>query len=76
LWQAYRVPVFEQIIGRSGRLLAAECEAHDGLHIESPDVQLSGEKFETLACACGRTTPRLVPAEPSEALRRAAASAR
>src|SRR5258708_2127553 len=28
LWQAYRVPVFEQIIGRSGRLLAAECEAH------------------------------------------------
>ncbi len=76
LWQAYRVPVFEQIIGRSGRLLAVECEAHDGLHVESPDFLPAGEKIETLACACGRTTPRLVPAEALESLRRAATSAR
>lgn len=35
LWRAFHVPVFEQRIGRSGGLLAWECEAHDGLHIES-----------------------------------------
>src|SRR5258708_5470081 len=33
-WRAFRVPVFEQIIGPSGQLLAGECEAHEGLHIE------------------------------------------
>jgi hypothetical protein len=35
LWKAFRVPAFEQVIDESGGLLATECEAHDGLHIES-----------------------------------------
>ena len=61
LWRAFRVPVFEQRIDESGRLLAAECEAHEGLHLESPGVSLNqGELLETAPCGCGRTTPRLI----------------
>ncbi|MGH9721450.1 MAG: hypothetical protein ACRD8O_14670 [Bryobacteraceae bacterium] len=33
LWRVFRVPVFEQYIGFDGRLIAWECEAHDGLHM-------------------------------------------
>jgi hypothetical protein len=77
LWRAFRVPVFEQRIDASGRLLAAECEAHDGLHIESPGVSLQpGEVMETAPCGCGRSTPRLVATERVENLRKVAAYAR
>lgn len=34
LWQSFGVPVYELLIGPRGVLLASECEAHDGLHIE------------------------------------------
>ncbi len=75
-WDAFRVPVFEQIIGEGGELLAAECEAHDGLHIESEQQPLDQMKVDESPCACGRKTPRLVPADPRETLRRVAAYAR
>lgn len=76
LWRAFRVPVFEQIIGPEGELLAAECEAHDGLHIEIPGLTWIGYRLETAACGCGRKTPRLTPEEPAERARGAAAYAR
>ena len=59
LWWAFRVPVFEQVIGKSGKLLAAECEAHDGLHVASPDLPLHGESVDDSLCPCGRKTPRI-----------------
>ena len=59
LWSAFRVPVFEQVIGKSGRLLAAECEAHDGLHVASPDFSLHGESVDDSLCPCGRKSPRI-----------------
>jgi hypothetical protein len=76
LWRAFRVPVFEQIIGPDGELLAAECEAHDGLHIEIAGLPWVGYQLEISACGCGRKTPRLTPAEPVERVRSAAAYAR
>ena len=77
LWQAFRVPVFEQRIDESGSLLAAECEAHDGLHIEAPDLApRAGEILETAPCGCGRTSPRLIAPERVENLRKVAAYAR
>jgi hypothetical protein len=77
LWRAFRVPVFEQRIDASGRLLASECEAHDGLHIESPGLPpQKGEVLETSPCGCGRSTPRLVAPERTENLRKVAAYAR
>jgi hypothetical protein len=76
-WRAFRVPVFEQRIDRSGALLAVECEAHDGLHIEAPDLAPQpGEVLETASCGCGRTTPRLIAPERVENLGKSAASAR
>ena len=76
IWRAFRVPVFEQIIGENGILLAAECEAHAGLHIESPKLELLGRATETEACGCGRSTPRIKPVAQLEDVRSAAAYAR
>jgi len=76
LWRAFRVPVFEQIIGPEGELLAAECEAHDGLHIAIPGRSWDGYRLEIGPCGCGRKTPRLTPVEVGERIRSAAAYAR
>jgi hypothetical protein len=76
LWRAFRVPVFEQRIDGLCNLLAAECEAHDGLHLESPAAMpREGEMVETATCGCGRITPRLIAPE-RETLRKVAAYAR
>ena len=34
LWAAWRAPIFEQFRGFQGELLAAECEAFEGLHFD------------------------------------------
>jgi hypothetical protein len=74
LWTAFRVPVFEQIVGPRGVLLAAECEAHDGLHVDLAKLEPSKVEVGQLAsnarhidmspCGCGRKTPRLKVASP------------
>ena len=76
LWRAFRVPVFEQIIGPDGELLAAECEAHDGLHIETPGLRWEGYRMELVPCGCGRKTPRLTPVALADRVRSVAAYAR
>jgi hypothetical protein len=75
-WRAFSVTVFEQIIGTNGELVAAVCEAHDGLHIETPGLPFDGFRMEISACGCGRKTPRLTSVEPVERARSAAAYAR
>ncbi len=32
-WRVFQVPVFEQRLGFDGRVIAYECEAHNGLHV-------------------------------------------
>ena len=76
LWWAFRVPVFEQVIGKSGKLLAAECEAHDGLHVASPLLSLHGEPVDESPCPCGRKTSRIGVARRATLERRVAAYAR
>jgi hypothetical protein len=61
LWNAFGVPVFQQIVGANGSLLGAECEAHDGLHIESSKFAAAGGLVEPAPCGCGRKTARLKP---------------
>lgn len=39
LWRAFLVPVFELCVDRSGNLIAAECEAHDGWHLTDPKLE-------------------------------------
>ena len=76
LWTAFRVPAFEQIIGEDQMLLARECEAHDGLHIESAKLTIAPQRIDHSECGCGRKTPRLIFEERPEVIRRLAAYAR
>lgn len=65
LWSAFGVPVFEQLRGRSGSIVARECEVHDGLHIEHHAIRSELDsrhvrfEVETAHCECGSETPRL-----------------
>jgi hypothetical protein len=75
LWRAFGVPLFEQVVDGSGHLLAGECEAHDGLHVESQGFKLADHFVDSSPCGCGRKTPRLRTSRQPE-LERVAASAR
>jgi len=80
LWKGFRVPIFEQIVDQDGMLLAFECEAHDGLHIESTRFsrQDHGNQYVVYKhpCACGRVVPRLRSTHRPELQRPLAAYAR
>ena len=60
LWRTFGLPVFEQVIGTRGQLLATECDAHDGLHVEATggDLILENAELNTNPCPCGRKSPR------------------
>ena len=48
LWRAFLVPVFELLVDRNGKLLAAECEAHDGWHLADLSLEILPEEEELL----------------------------
>ncbi|HXI38836.1 MAG TPA: hypothetical protein VNH83_02610 [Bryobacteraceae bacterium] len=45
-WRVFQVPVFEQRVGFDGRVVAYECDAHDGLHV-MPESAAFEETAET-----------------------------
>lgn len=50
LWDAFELPVFEQLHGLEGELLASECDAHEGMHLETDSAvfeNLDGELVVT-----------------------------
>lgn len=49
LWQAFRVPVFEQLRGWGGAVIARECEVHDGLHVDPNAVIVQWHESELIA---------------------------
>jgi hypothetical protein len=55
-WKAFGVPLFEQYLDSRNNLLAAECDAHAGLHVVSG---CQGIALEHEVCACGNPAPRL-----------------
>jgi hypothetical protein len=65
LWRAFGLPVFEQFLGEDGRVVASECEVHDGLHMNEAGTPIAGEpagysaEIVTGHCYCGLETPRL-----------------
>ena len=63
LWRAFRIPLFEQIINQEGVVLAAECEAHNGLHIESQWLAVGDHEIDRSLCGCGKASPRLIERE-------------
>ncbi len=50
LWRWSRVPVYEQIRGRDGRLVAVECDTRNGFHLAEDGQEGSGAG----PCNCGR----------------------
>jgi hypothetical protein len=58
-WRVFGVPLFEQIVDRSSRVIARECDAHDGLHIHSDEFELTGYQLDDSPCGCGSKIPRL-----------------
>jgi hypothetical protein len=64
MWHAFKVPVFEQLRGDDGGIVARECEVHHGLHIsDSLAAQFSSDAALELMhdpCECGSETPRLI----------------
>jgi hypothetical protein len=59
LWTAFGVPVFEQLLGSDGTVIASECEVHDGLHLRANEPFFLDGEVVTEQCACGLETPRL-----------------
>ena len=60
LWRAFGVPVFEQLRGSDGAIIARECEVHDGLHISAELAREFGEAITYDQCECGSEVPRLL----------------
>jgi len=58
LWKAFGLPVFEQLRGGNGKVIARECEVHNGLHLDT-NSDLSSAEIITGPCDCGLETPRL-----------------
>lgn len=53
-WNVFKVPVHEQFYGFGGELLAWECEAHQGLHINSKNAVFEeGSRAELLVSLIG-----------------------
>lgn len=65
LWERFGVPVYEQVIGKNGDLLASECETHRGLHVyaSEPDADWFRSDWveETDLCPCGRSARLIIP---------------
>jgi hypothetical protein len=61
LWRSFGVPLFEQIVDPFCRLIAGECEAHDGLHVVDQEMglELVGYLLDAAPCGCGKKTVRL-----------------
>lgn len=55
LWEAFEVPVFEQLEWPGGALLAEECEAHSSLHVCARNLRIDRAKDGETILA--RTTP-------------------
>jgi hypothetical protein len=59
IWNSLRVPLLEYLVDPDGRIVARECEAHDGLHIEASfEASAIGDVVRN-TCGCGRDGARL-----------------
>ena len=58
LWQVFHVPVLAVLLDRDGHLMAYECEAQSGLHVES-QAPWSAGVLQSAPCECGRPGLRL-----------------
>ena len=62
LWDLFQVPLYEQVLDSQARLLATECEAHDGMHILAEWDQLKASDIVDGPCECGVSARRVIVA--------------
>jgi len=60
-WDVFGVPAFELYLSLRNRLIATECDAHEGLHIRVSSARREGWIRDSSLCACGDARPRLMP---------------
>jgi hypothetical protein len=58
IWNTFGVPAFEYLLDDAGKVVAEECEAHDGLHFDSVVENLEATIIDQ-ECPCGRPGSRL-----------------
>jgi hypothetical protein len=60
-WRVFQAPVFEHLLSPHGRIVAMECDAHDGLHLLDQNAPLNGlrARLDRTPCGCGNWHPRL-----------------
>jgi hypothetical protein len=54
LWQAFGVPIYELLMSAQGMLLASECEAHEGWHVE-PGARFAAINDEIVLLTGGKS---------------------
>lgn len=64
LWAWFGLPIYEQIRGAAGQLLAESCDAHGDFHLRTHDPSPLSLEPAGQPCFCGRTDPtfRIHPA--------------
>jgi hypothetical protein len=82
LWRVFEVPCFERLCDAQGGVVAAECEAHRGLHVEAETQQwqvaggileVAGEPIASVnevreeLCGCGVRCQKVFGAGPVDA---------
>ncbi len=67
LWSLFEVPIFEQVIDSTGRLIAFECEAHRGLHLAARWSHAAFGPPVAGRCDCGQLAERLLIPEKARA---------
>jgi hypothetical protein len=58
VWRTFGVPAFEYLLNENGRIIARECEAHEGLHFDGLPTFWKSEIIDEI-CPCGAPGSRL-----------------
>jgi hypothetical protein len=66
MWKRFGLPVFEYLLDGNGEILARECEAHDGLHLDRTFESFGRLRITEEPCACGQPGARLMPLAAAE----------
>lgn len=64
LWDLFQVPILVLLVNDHSQVLAYECEAQQGLHLDRYALPAGcAAVVEAAPCGCGRPGHRLVPAD-------------
>ena len=55
LWRLFEVPVLGVLVNQRQEVLAYECEAQYGMHLNFPLESLGAARLESNVCMCGRS---------------------